>query len=477
MWARDALEYYVTDPCDVQLSPPPSLHKRGGISINTRTLQPGDVFFALTGHQHDGHDHVRAALDKGASFVVVERLCDSIPASKQIIVNSTQRALTRMAQQCRTHTNACVIAITGSAGKTTVKDWVAHILGKVGPTTFAQHSFNNDIGVPYSLACLTPSSQFGVFEVGMNHPGEIAPLAIMIRPHIAAITSICEAHIGHMGSMEAIAEEKSEIFRGLDEGHIAIMPREAPHFKLLHDKASSFNIEHILTFGVHEDCDARLMTHTENSLGGHDVSAIINGKSVNYTIQLSGEHGVLNSLCVALICARAGASLDAIVEHIATFQPPLGRGRRLVFKEHNAPHADAIIVIDDAYNANPSSMRAGLLTFSNIPHGGTTGHAIHRKIAVLGAMKELGDDTETYHASLGHMINTLSIDQVFTVGDEMKALFAQLHQNKQGQHFDTPGALVDHMAHIARPHDCIFVKGSKSSYVSRVVDHFISVYS
>lgn len=474
MWLRETLEYLVKPHYNPSEKMIPRLDEGAGVSMNTRTLQKGDVFFALTGKQCDGHDYIEDAVSSGAAYIIAEHAHDTISAAQQITVKNAYEALTNMGRNCRALTGAHVIGITGSSGKTTVKDWCAHILRSIASTVWAEQSFNNDIGVPYSLACLKPHTRFGVFEIGMNHPGEIEPLAVMMRPHSAVITSISASHIGHMGSIEAIAEEKSEIFRGMDTQGVAIIPRDCHYFSILHAKAESFNIKNIFTFGAHPDAHARLIEYSHTQDGGHAITAVIQGQHVHYNIKLMGEHAVMNSLAVMLACASAGAALDDVLKRIATFDPPVGRGRRYVLQRSDV-QGDYFTLVDDSYNANPSSMRMGLVTFSRFS---STHNQIKakRKIAILGSMKELGEHTQIYHESIGHTINTLPIDQVFTVGDEMADLFRVLSPEKQGGHFDGIDDLVTHIMNNVAAHDSIFIKGSKSSNVSKVVKTLLDYY-
>ncbi|MBX9976983.1 MAG: UDP-N-acetylmuramoyl-tripeptide--D-alanyl-D-alanine ligase [Alphaproteobacteria bacterium] len=436
-----------------------------GLSMDSRTTRSGDLFIAIKGDAHDGHDYVEAALSNGAEAAIVMAAHNEIPAAKQIVVASSQKAMDALAAFARNRTTAQIAAVTGSAGKTTVKEFLAHVFKNFGETVYSRASYNNAIGVPYSVAHLEASTQYAVFELGMNNPGEISPLAHLVRPHIGIITNIGESHIGHMGSILSIVEEKSEILRALNANDTAILPLDTPHFDTLHKKAKSFGLSNILTFGKGADATAKLVSFTPDKDGsGSIVVACIHGKNYTYTLHIPGEHSALNSLIVILACTAFGLVIEDVLPHMQTFKPVQGRGLR-----HTLPFKKGYItLIDDAYNANPSSMRAGLSVLAMTqPHGNG------RRIAVLGDMKELGAGSAEYHKALALMIDSLGIDLIFASGTEMKHLYNQLSPSKRGGYSETVEALIPRVMAATREDDIIFVKGSKSSYISKVVDAFL----
>lgn len=438
-----------------------------GVSIDSRTIQDGNFFLAIKGPTCDGHAYAWKALKKGASFVVLERPLPDVAIERTIIVPCVKRALEQLAAFSRTHTRAQVCAITGSSGKTTTKEFLAFVLKHFGKTTYSRASYNNSIGVPYSLAQLETDSRFGVFEVGTNSPGEIAPLTLCIRPNIAVITNIGECHIGPMGSMEAIAEEKSEIMRGLSPlGHV-ILPMDSPFYdQRLLKKAKELNIQHIYTFGKSERAYARLVSFTQHSDGtGGLVEARVGAKTYSYTIQLPGEHSALNSLIVLTVCASMGLPLEEVIQTIPSFTPVQGRGLRRTLLFNNGH----ITLIDDAYNANPSSMRAGLSTLSSIQTD-----AKCRRIAVLGDMKELGEKSHEYHKNLASFIEDMNVDLIFAAGEEMHSLYLNLSMHKRGGYAKTAEQILPTIISALQEGDIILVKGSKSSYISKVVDALLS---
>ena len=447
-----------------------------GISMDTRTLQRGDLFIARKGKMENGAFFMKEALEKGAVGVLTETLCEDVSASKQLVVPSCDKALEALAHFVRhrfdhTSTKGTIIAITGSAGKTTVKEWLLHSVSPFLKTVASKASYNNHVGVPYSVAHLENDTHIGIFEIGMNNPGEIAPLALLTRPHVAVITSIGESHIGHLGKIESIAEEKSEILRGLDALGTAILPINTPYKDILLKKATSLCIQHVLTFGDDDHAYVRLVSFTPSESGemGGTVCANIEGEEITYTIAMHGEHHALNSLSVLLVCRYLSKHYDiplsSFMQRLSTFTAIQGRGAR-----HVLPYKQGkILLIDDAYNANPSSMRAGLATLAALT---CTGGG--RKIAVLGDMKELGDDSPAYHRSLSLLIHDVGVDLVFAAGDHMLDLWDALPKEKRAAYAPTAAELVFDVLDQVRENDIIFVKGSKSSSISKIVDVFLA---
>jgi len=450
----------------LSLSETPETSEGNGVSIDSRTLSKGNVFIALKGPTHDGHHYIGDAMRAGASAAIVENISEDSPSSQQILVPDTFKALEDLGSYARTQTNAKIIGLTGSQGKTTVKEFLGFILSHFGETISSQASYNNHWGVPLSLAHLTPAAQYGVFEMGMNNPGEIAPLARQVRPHVAIITTIGEAHIGRMHNVEAIAEEKSEILCGLDKTGIAILPLDTPYHAQLLNKAKSLGIQSILTFGKGEGATVRLLSHApaEHRTGSH-VSVEIDGKIHTFDLSLSGEHSAYNA-CIVLLAAKAlNLPMDQVLDLLPRFTPIQGRGQRHTLPCQNG----SFTLIDDAYNANPSSMKAGLSVLATLSPQNNG-----RRIAVLGDMRELGIKSAEYHKGLAPLIEEHGVDLVFTVGEEMKHLYGILPPEKQGGYSEIAEGIIAKVIQTMQPGDVVFVKGSKGSYVSKVVDAFLS---
>ncbi|MES2607236.1 MAG: UDP-N-acetylmuramoyl-tripeptide--D-alanyl-D-alanine ligase [Pseudomonadota bacterium] len=422
-----------------------------GVSIDTRTLKSGDIYVPMRG-ERDGHAFVADAFAKGAAAAIVAATFDTSTVNGICIaVPDTLVALQQLGVYNRSLTYAKVIAITGSVGKTTTKEMLGHILKKFGKTVASKASYNNCWGVPLSLLELTPDTEFGVFEVGMNNPGEIEPLAYMITPDIAIITKIVEAHIGHMGSIEAIAAEKSTILNALKPNGHALIHGGATCDQLLANKA--INYSHRLF-----DMDS-INAYVLNGIT--HIDAKVGGTHVHYALPFSGMHHVGNSILALEACHKLGLDVAKAAKTMETFTLPAGRGTTYAL---TLPNNISITLIDDAYNANPASMRAGLLSLKSTKKTG-------RRIAVLGEMRELGDDSARYHRELLESIIQADVDLVFSCCDSMRHLYDVLPESIRGAHTDTSVDLIPHITTSLKDNDVIFVKGSKGSKVSLIVNH------
>lgn len=432
-----------------------------GISIDTRTLAPGDLYFAIKGDAKDGHEFVRAALDKGAAAAVIDEahsmeLKDAAPV---YIVRDTLAGLTALGRAARARSKARVVAVTGSVGKTSVKEALRVVLGAFGQTHASAASYNNHWGVPLTLARFPASAKFGVFEIGMNHPGEITPLVGMVRPHVAVITTIAPAHLEHMGSIEAIADAKAEIFEGVAHGGAAVLPRDVSTYERLRKAADLSPVKHIVTFGEHEEADARLIS-CEAKGEGSQVSAIVLGEPQVYFLGSPGRHAAVNSLAALLAARLCGCDLTRAAQAMAQVKPAKGRGAREKLKIGGGEFA----LIDEAYNANPTSMRAALelLAQTEPGEGG-------RRIAVVGDMLELGPEGADMHAALAPDLKAAKVDLVFAAGPLSKRLFEAADPSARGswgeRSADIEAAVVDAIG----PGDVVMVKGSNSSRMGRIV--------
>jgi len=445
-----------------------------GVEIDSRDVVSGDLFFALRGESTDGHRFLDKAFANGAAAAVVDR---PIP-QPHVLVPDTNAALEALAAAARRRawqsSGARVIGVTGSVGKTGVKEAIFAALQRhcEGAAHRSVRSYNNHVGVPLSLARMPESSRYGVFEMGMNHAGEIAGLTAQVRPNVAVITTIAPAHIENLGSEEAIADAKAEIFAGLEKGGTAVIPADSPHFARLRAAALRQGAR-VLSFGSAPDADMRLLDVIPAANGGSLVTAALGERRLCWSVAAPGEHWVANSLCVmAAVHAAIGGSggdLGAAGLALAEMGGLKGRGAR-----HRVPvpggHA---LLIDESYNANPASMRATLAQLGSTP-------AI-RRVAVLGSMKELGDFAPAFHAQLAAPVAEAEVDYAVLVGEEMGALASELR--KAGAH---PLGRAPAFAHCANPGeaiaaleewglaggDAVLVKGSNSVGLARVVAHF-----
>ncbi|MCX7338084.1 MAG: UDP-N-acetylmuramoyl-tripeptide--D-alanyl-D-alanine ligase [Alphaproteobacteria bacterium] len=440
-----------------------------GISIDTRTLKPGEVFVAIKGENFDGHSFLGDAFAKGASAVIVSQpMPDSLKNGySYFVVDDTQKALNQLGAYARQKTAAKIIAVTGSVGKTTTKEWLNTVLGKFGETVASHASYNNHLGVPLSLCRLTPSTLYGVLEVGMNHVGEIAPLSELIQPDIAIITTIGEGHIGHLDSLEKIADEKSKIFAGLKKGGIAIIDHDSPYYDFLNTKALESGADHVFSVGETAGSSVRLCDYQWDEAGQYAVIiADLFGIKVKYTLSFSGKHFAMNSLVVLACTMAAGLPIEVSIGSMSELLPLPGRG---IQRDISLFNGGTITLVDDSYNANPTSMAAALKAFGAINPKGNG-----RKIAVLGEMLELGEKASAYHLDLLTPIQDAGIDVIFAAGSGMESLFNAFPENKKGDFGQTAQDLIAPLMTCLKTGDILFVKGSKGSKVYTIVDHLIS---
>ncbi|NIA68621.1 UDP-N-acetylmuramoylalanyl-D-glutamyl-2,6-diaminopimelate--D-alanyl-D-alanine ligase [Pelagibius litoralis] len=437
-----------------------------GVSIDSRSLEAGDLFVALKGPSFDGHDYAGKAIKAGAAAALVHRRADGIDESDPlIIVDDSFAALWRLGTAARERSQARLIAVTGSVGKTGTKEALRLCLEPQGITAASVGSFNNHWGVPLSLARMQRDAAYGIFELGMNHAGEISELTALVRPHVAIITNIEPAHLGNFDSIAGIADAKAEIFEGMDANGCAILNRDNAFFHHLRDKAETAGIGRILSFGRHKDADARLVEESLHATCS-SVKAIIRGSELDYCIALPGSHWVMNSLAVLAAVGAAGADPVKAAAQLAGLNALKGRGERHTVETPGG----SFKLIDDSYNANPTSMRAAVdvLGRSTLGAGG-------RRIAVLGDMLELGAQSTEMHAKLAEPLREAGVDLVFTCGSEMAALHEALPQNLRGAHGASSQDLAAQLAEAVKPGDSILVKGSLGSRMALVVEALLAL--
>ncbi len=431
-----------------------------GVEIDSRDVVPGDLFFALKGESMDGYRFVEMAFARGAAAVVVDRPVDG----PHVLVDDTTVALVRLARAARERADAKVIGVTGSVGKTGVKEAIFAALDRSsrGNAHRSVKSYNNHVGVPLSLARMPGRSKFGVFEMGMNHAGEIAALTAQVRPHVAVITTIAPAHIEMLGSMEAIADAKAEIFEGLQPGGTAVIPADSPHYEQLKAAAERLGATAI-GFGKSAHADVRLLDAVPAAGGGSLVTADLGDRRVCYTVAEPGEHWIANSLAVMAAVRAAGGDLGAAGLALAEMQGMKGRGQRHTLKAGGGDGTGRALLIDESYNANPASMKATLAQLGATP--------ARRRIAVLGAMKELGEHGPAFHAALAGPIGAAGVDYAVLVGDEMRALADEMGKQGLGAlgktiafaHCGTAAEALETLrSHGVEGGDAILVKGSNS---------------
>jgi UDP-N-acetylmuramoyl-tripeptide--D-alanyl-D-alanine ligase len=433
----------------------------GGISIDSRSLAPGEAFFAILGENRDGHEFVGAALRGGAALAVVSqaRQHEFPQDAPLLVVPDVLAALRELAAAARARSRARILAVTGSVGKTGTKEALRRVLAREGETHASAASYNNHWGVPVSLARLPERARFGVFEIGMNHAGEITPLTRLVRPNVAIITAIEPVHLEFFGSLEAIADAKAEIFSGLEPNGVAVLNRDSAVFDRLAQAAEAAGAARIVSFGEHPASDARLL---EVSLrpDSSSVHANILGNDLIYKLGAPGRHLVLNSLAVLAAAALVRADLAVGALALASQEAPSGRGQRIAL---HAP-SGAALLIDESYNANPASMRAALALLGQMPVGRRG-----RRIAVLGDMLELGQTARQFHRELAASIVGHNIDLVFCAGPLMRELWEALPPERRGGYAETSAALESDVLATIRGGDIVMVKGSLGSRMGPIV--------
>ena len=431
-----------------------------GVSIDSRTLEPGDLFVALEGPRADGHDHVGEALGRGAVAAIVHRppagVADGAPLLRVVNAHSALQALGAAA---RARTAAQVVAVTGSVGKTGTKEALRLVLGEQAATHANPASYNNQWGVPVSLARMPRDSVYGVFELGMNHPGELAPLARLVRPHVAIVMTVEAVHLAHFNDVEAIADAKAEIFQGLAPQGAVILNSDNAYFDRLAAAAGRCDASRILGFGAAPEAWARLVD-TVDQPHASSVSAEIGGEAIVYSIGAPGRHWVVNSLAVLAAVKVLGGDLGLAGLALARFSVPEGRGRqrRIVLPQ------GSFELIDESHNASPVAVGAALAVLA-AAETGTQG----RRIAVLGDMLELGSQAPRLHAALAADIVARDIDLVFTAGANMAHLNAALPPSRQASHAVDSATLAPLVAAAVAPGDVVMVKGSLASRMGEVV--------
>jgi UDP-N-acetylmuramoyl-tripeptide--D-alanyl-D-alanine ligase len=432
-----------------------------GLSIDSRSLAPGDAFFAIQGDNRDGHDFVAAALSAKAGLAVIaaDRRSEFPGDAPLLVVPDVLAALRALAVAARARTQAKVIGVTGSVGKTGTKEALRLALSKDAETHASFASYNNHWGVPLSLARCPASARYAVFEMGMNHEGEIEPLSRLVRPHVAIITTIAPVHLEYLGSLTKIADAKAEIFFGIEPGGAAIINRDIAQFAHLKRRAKEAGVSRIVSFGAHEAADARLIKcvlHPSCST----VEAKILGIDLAYKIGAPGRHLVINSLAVLAAAELVGADLALAALALAEFAPVSGRGAPIAIE---LPGGSAL-VLDESYNANPASMTAAIEVLGRAPIGPQG-----RRIAVLGDMLELGPKGRTLHRALLDAVLANAVDLVFCCGPLMQTLWQALPASRRGGYAENSAALETQVLRAIRAGDAIMVKGSLGSRMALIV--------
>jgi UDP-N-acetylmuramoyl-tripeptide--D-alanyl-D-alanine ligase len=432
------------------------------VSIDSRAVADGDVFVAIKGDKMDGHDFVVSALQSGAGVALASRVTDEMRKAGPVlqVADDPLRALENMGRAARSWSKGQIVAITGSVGKTSTKEMLSTALAASGETHASAASFNNHWGVPLTLARLSRSAAFGIFEIGMNHAGEITPLVSLVKPHVAIVTTVAASHLGHFKSLDEIADAKAEIFSGVVPGGAAVINQDSIYFEKLAAVAKSQGIKTIVGFGRHEKASVRMQRialHPTCSC----ITADVMGELVTYKLGVPGEHMAINSLAVLATAKLVGADLARASLALSQTTAAKGRGvqERLVIED------GSFLLIDESYNANPTSMEAALALLAQASTGKRG-----RRIAVLGDMLELGDFGPGFHKDLSQAIATSKVDLVYAAGPLMKHLWDVVSSEKRGGYAETSIELRDQLLSELRVDDAVMVKGSNGSRMSVIVD-------
>jgi UDP-N-acetylmuramoyl-tripeptide--D-alanyl-D-alanine ligase len=440
-----------------------------GISIDSRSIGAGEAFFAIKGDRVDGHDYANIAVANGAALLVVSE--GKLPAlgrltAPMIVVDDVLAALGRLAVAARERSRARIVAVTGSVGKTTTKEMLRQVLAPSGKVHAAVASFNNHWGVPLTLARMPADADYGVFEIGMNHAGEITPLVKMVKPDVAIITTIAAAHLGHFNSLDEIAAAKAEIFDGVVEGGVAVLNRDIKQFDYLAQCAQEAGIVRICSFGQHAKADFRLADF-EGDGEGSTIWAVLDGETREIHIGAPGRHIAENAMAALGACDLLGADIDLAITALSELKAVKGRGER-----HRLGIGEGhLVLIDESYNANPASMRAAIALLAS-----TNSDVTGRRIAVLGDMLEMGEFSAGLHEELVGPLLAAGIEHVWLAGKEMAVLRDALPESVQVEYREQTADLVDHVVRSVRPGDVVMVKSSLGLGFGKIVAALLDNY-
>lgn len=431
-----------------------------GVSTDSRTLKKGDLFVAIEGPKFNGHEFVADALERGAAAVMVHEPPNGLAMDAPILtVANTKTALEALGIAARSRVAAKIIAVTGSVGKTGTKEALLHVLASIAPTYASQGNLNNHWGVPLSLSRMPVDSVYGIFELGMNHAGEISPLSLMVSPHVAIITNVEPVHLEYFESMSEIADAKAEIFKGLQPGGIAVLNRDNAHFDQLESVAKNRGVSRIISFGAHEAADVRLIELAQHP-ACNCIFADVDGQAVTYKIGAPGRHWAINSLAVLATVSAISADLGRAALSMADVSPTAGRGQR-----HRILYGDgSLLIIDESYNASPVAVAAAIETLSAVELD-----KVGRRIAVLGDMLEMGPASPRLHADLAPALTSAGVDLVFACGLWMRKMFEALPRHMQGCYEFSSADLLPQVIAAVQAGDTVLVKGSAGIAMAPIV--------
>jgi UDP-N-acetylmuramoyl-tripeptide--D-alanyl-D-alanine ligase len=430
------------------------------VSIDSRTIGPGEIFVAIKGDKMDGHDFVVSSLNAGAGIAVVSRTTDEMRAAGPLLVVNEDplRGLENMGRAARARSAAKIMAVTGSVGKTSTKEMLRVALAASGETHASAASFNNHWGVPLTLARFPLSAAFGIFEIGMNHAGEITPLVAMVKPHVAIITTVAASHLGHFKSLDEIAAAKAEIFSGVVSGGAALINRDSVYFDYLQEQAKRNDIKNVFGFGKHGSADVQLL-----GIALHPtcccITASLFGEKVSYKLGMPGEHMAINSLAVLAAAKLVGADVARAALSLSDAKPAKGRG----VQETLRVPGGTLQLIDESYNANPASVTAAMALLAHSAKGG-------RRVAILGDMLELGEFGPDLHRAIAEDLEANKVDVLFAAGPVMAELWKAVPESRRGVYAATSEELKYAVLNGLRAGDRVVVKGSLGSKMGLIAE-------
>jgi UDP-N-acetylmuramoyl-tripeptide--D-alanyl-D-alanine ligase len=432
--------------------------KVSGVTFDSREIQAGDLFVAMPGTVHDGHKFVEGALAAGAAGAIVSQAV----SGPHVLVEDTFAALQALGRASRERSKATIFGVTGSVGKTSTKEalYAALERNRPGKVHRSVKSYNNHTGVPLSLARMPRDAEYAVLEMGMNNPGEIRTLAQQVRPHVALITAIAPAHIENLGSIEAIADAKAEIFEGLEGEGIAIVPNDSEQRDRL-VKAARRHADRIITFGG-GDADVHAIHAVDANGSGSLISAALLERELTFTISQRGAHWVSNALAVLAAVEAVGADVPVAALALADMGGLKGRGQRHRIELDGGE----ALLIDESYNANPASMAATLKSLGEEKEAS-------RRIAVLGPMRELGEHSEELHARLAPAVRSARVDRLILIGEEMRPLEQALDGAVEIDRAASVDQATETLMRLLRPGDAVLVKASNSVGLAKLVDRMV----
>ncbi len=432
------------------------------VVTDSRIIQPGDLFVALKGERFDGHDFVAQSLEQGAKLAIVDHAVEAVDAAQLIVVEDTEKALQQLGVAARERMRGRVVGVTGSVGKTGCKEMLSCVLSTLGKVHATQGNYNNQLGVPITLANMPADTDYAVIEMGMNHAGEISLLSGWVRPHVAVITTIDEVHIEFFDSIEGIADAKAEIFDGMGEAGVAVLNADNPHFERLQNHAVDKGLDRVLSFGASDDVLCQMLEYRIEDM--HSVvRAVITGTHMTYRIGAIGKQWGLISVAVLGVVDALEGDLPLAAEALQQFSEPKGRGQI----SQLAVEGGHLHLIDDAYNASPVSMQAAFEKMAQLHDACAQGY---RLVAVLGDMLELGERSVDLHVGLVPSLVNNHIDVVFAAGTFMKHMYEALPDSMRGAYDISALGLAPKVVRELRHRDIVLVKGSHGSKMHQVVD-------